>query len=1066
MSMTLPFPEQAMSEDGVRHLFDIDFTDEQMRAITAPLKPAVVIAGAGSGKTSLMSARVVWLVANGLTTADAVLGLTFTNKAAAELSTRVRGALRLLVASGGEPLLDDGEPTISTYHSYAASLLRDYGVWAGYEPSSQVMNDAQRLQLAESVVRDASGPFPALAVQAQTVTERLLALDQEANEHLIDLDELVAYDEGLIAEIDALEREHGKLTEDPTRARRTSRARLELVGLVRAYRQAKILRERIDFGDQMAAAATVAERVADTGRGERDRYSVVLLDEYQDTSMAQQRLVLALFGRGYPVMAVGDPFQSIYGWRGASIRNILSFKHDFAASEPAPVFSLGQNNRSGEAILTAANVVAEPLRAQFPDVVPLRPRDDLAGTGDVAVGMYRTVSDEIEALCDMVAEHVAEGTEPREIAVLCRETKTFAPVLAGLAKRRVPVDVVDIGGLLEVPEVVEVVAVLETLYDPTANPQLVRLLSGPRWRIGAVDLALLGSRARALATPRAGDATDSGFDGPISLEEQLQAAVAGSDPAERISLREALEDLGSLDYSPEARLRFKSLADELRALRFVLDQPPDAAISAVIATLGLDVELAADGQTRDHLDALLEQARAFAASGDGVTVGPFLAYLRLARRYDETLDGAAPVGGQGVQLLTVHKAKGLEWSTVFVPGVVGGVFPNGRSRSNPHTNAQALPYQLRGDAADFPTVSTWFGNQGFKAFKQTVAMRELAEDRRLAYVAVTRAARRLVVTGHRWGPNQQSPRALSPYLEALHDACQNGLGTVVTWCQEPAEGETNPELDIVTEYPWPVTADPETLAKRQQAAALVRGAAEGGSANGDQNLSDVERRVIADWDRDIEALLLEATRQPTSDDVVPALLSATSAVNVLRDSARALGALRRPLPRPPAEAAQRGTQFHQWVETLFGQVALLDVDGDGLASDPADADLAELQDAFMTGPYADRRPIAVEAPFQMLLGEESIAGRIDAVYDARDDQGLPPGTRFEVVDWKTGRHPADVLQLALYRVAWAELNGLPIDRVAATFYYVATGEVERPASLPDRAQLTEQWIAAIRPRAT
>ena len=977
----------------------------------------------------------------------------------------MRTALRRLEArSGSEGLLDDGEPTISTYHSYAASLLRDYGVWAGYEPSSSLMNDAQRLQLAESIVRTAPGPFPALAVQAQTVTERLLALEQEANEHLIDLDDLMAYDEALIAEIDALEAEQGKLTEDPAKARRTSRARVELVGLVRAYRQAKTHRERIDFGDQMAAAATVAERVAEAGKGERDRYSTVLLDEYQDTSMAQQRLMVALFGRGYPVMAVGDPFQSIYGWRGASIRNILSFKDDFAGTQPVPVFSLGQNNRSGEAILTAANAIAEPLRAEFPEVVPLRPRDDLAGTGHVAVGMYRTVTDEIQAVCDMVAGEVAAGTSPREIAVLCRETKTFAPVLAGLTDRRVPVDVVDISGLLEVPEVVEVIAVLEVLYDPTANPHLVRLLSGPRWRIGAVDLALLGTRARRLATPFGGDGSDVDTE-PMTLEKQLQAAVAGSDPAERISLSEAIEDPGSLNYSAEAREQFAQLARELRELRPVLDQPPDAAITSVIATLGLDIELAVDGRSRDHLDALLEQARAFAASGDGVTVGPFLAFLRLAQRYDETLDGAAPVGGQGVQLLTVHKAKGLEWSSVFVPGVVTGVFPNGRSRSNPHTNAQALPYRLRGDAGDFPTVSTWVGNQGFKSFKQAVSVRELAEDRRLAYVAVTRTAQRLVVTGHRWGPNQQSPRSLSPYLETLHEACQNGLGEVLSWCPAPPEDETNPELDVVTEYPWPVTTEAGALARRRRAAELVKAVGRAPTVD-DEVLSDAERAAIAEWDRDIEALLLEANQGRAPTQTVPALLSATSAASVMRDPSGALRSLHRPLPRGPAEAARRGTRFHQWVESRFGQVALLDLDGGELGDDLPGDDLVELQEAFLAGPYADRKPFAVEAPFQMLLGAESIAGRIDAVYEAGDDSSLPPGTRFEVVDWKTGSHPADMLQLALYRLAWAELNNIAVDQVAATFYYVATNEIQRPAKLPDRAQLTEQWIAATTARAT
>ena len=130
-----------------------------------------------------------------------------------------------------------------------------------------------------------------------------------------------------------------------------------------------------------------------------------------------------------------------------------------------------------------------------------------------------------------------------------------------------------------------------------------------------------------------------------------------------------------------------------------------------------------------------------------------------------------------------------------------------------------------------------------------------------------------------------------------------------------------------------------------------------------------------------------------------------------------------------------------------------------------DHDLEELQVAFLAGPYADRRPVAIEAPFQLVLGDNLVSGRIDAVYEVEGEAesgddgrgGLPPGTRYEVVDWKTGRHPADPLQLALYRIAWAELHQIPVEQVAATFYYVPTARVDRPADLPDRAALTEWW---------
>ncbi len=400
-------PTTGLTRKGICDLFGIPFTDEQLDAITAPHAPAVVIAGAGSGKTALMSARVVWLVSHGDVTPDQVLGLTFTNKAAAELTARVRRALRLLEGPDGPSV--EGEPTVSTYHAYAAALLREYGLWAGYEPAAQLLNDAQRIQLAENVVRRAPGPFPALGLRLTALTECVLTLDGELNEHLVDVAKLMADDTALIEELDAVEARDGKLTAAPAKARATAQARLELAPLVAEFRRVKAQRERVDFGDQMASAAILAETVSEVARGERMRFATVLLDEYQDTSMAQQRLLVALFGAGHPVMAVGDPFQSIYGWRGASVRNILTFDRDFGDPEPAPIYALGQNNRSGSAILTAANAVAEPLRGQFPEVAELRPQPAKADTGEVTIGLYRTAAEEIDVICDAVAAEVARG---------------------------------------------------------------------------------------------------------------------------------------------------------------------------------------------------------------------------------------------------------------------------------------------------------------------------------------------------------------------------------------------------------------------------------------------------------------------------------------------------------------------------------------------------------------------------------------------------------------------------------------------------------------------------------
>lgn len=1047
-------PTPGLTRTGICELFGIPFTDEQLDAITAPHAPAVVIAGAGSGKTALMSARVVWLVSKGLVTPDQVLGLTFTNKAAAELSARVRKALRLL--AGGSPA--DGEPTVSTYHSYAAALLREYGLWAGYEPAAQLLTDAQRIQLAESVVRRAPGPFPALGLRLTALTERVLTLDGELNEHLADLAAVMAYDTALIEELDAVEVLDGRLTAEPLKVRKTAQARLELAPLVAEFRRVKAQRERVDFGDQMAAAADLAETVAEVARSERERFGTVLLDEYQDTSMAQQRLLVALFGGGHPVMAVGDPFQAIYGWRGASVRNILTFDRDFGDPEPAPIFALGQNNRSGGAILKAANAVAEPLRGQFPEVAELRPQPAKTDTGQISIGLYRTAAEEIDVVCDAVAAEIAEGRPASDIAILCREAKVFPALISGLTVRGVSVDVVGLRGLLELPEVVEVVSTLEVLYDPTANPSLVRLLGGPRWRIGPADLAQLGARARELAaSPHVAARGDAKPEREETVAARLREAVAGIDPAETVSLIEALEDCGPGPFSRAARERFAALAEELRQLRAVIHQPPDVAIARVVSVTGLDIELATYGVATDHIDALLEQARGFTASGGGPGVGAFLSYLALARRYRSSLAVPAPSGGDGVALLTVHKAKGLEWHSVYVPQVVDGVFPSAQSRSTPLTSPALLPYPLRGDAADFPVVATWTGNKGVAAFKAEVAERELGEDRRLAYVALTRAADRLVVTGHRWGFTQAKPRDVSPYLQALAEVCEAGGGTVLHWEPEVVDGG-NPALTELISVPWPPVGDLEIAAAREAAALGVLDALQA-PAMDDGALDECARERVASWDADIAALIAEAERQSIQVVELPSSLSASWAVELLREPEAAARRLHRPMPRPPAAAAHRGTRFHQWVEARFGQVPLIDIDGlvpEGQAAH--DDDLKSLQEAFLSGPYAEREPVAVEAPFQLVLGEQILVGRIDAVYAADpNDPTLPVGTRYEVVDWKTGRHSADPLQLAFYRIAWAELRQIPVDQVAATFYYVASGQVERPGDLPDRQALARWW---------
>jgi DNA helicase-2/ATP-dependent DNA helicase PcrA len=214
--------------------------------------------------------------------------------------------------------------------------------------------------------------------------------------------------------------------------------------------------------------------------------------------------------------------------------------------------------------------------------------------------------------------------------------------------------------------------------------------------------------------------------------------------------------------------------------------------------------------------------------------------------------------------------------------------------------------------------------------------------------------------------------------------------------------------------------------------------------------------LVRGWDDDIALLLEERRAERSATRVVPlpASLSASDLLRLARDPEAFTRHLARPVPAAPAPAARRGTRFHAWVETHYGVAPLLDPDDLPGAADPdidSDDALAAMQEAFLASPYADRSPVGVEVPFSLVLGGRVVPGRIDAVFASADPDG---SARYEVVDWKTSRaHDSDPLQLAIYRLAYAELAGVPVDRVDAAFLYVRDGAVVRPDALPDRAAL-------------
>lgn len=1047
-------------------------SEQQWAAITAPLAPGVVIAGAGSGKTTLMAARVVYLVATGQVAPEEVLGLTFTTKAAAELTQRIRGALT------GAGLLEAGldeagetvealEPTVATYNAYAASLLTDHGLRIGFEPDTRVLADASRYQLAARVVQRYAGEVRLLSDDPATVITYLLSLDGAMSEHLVAAEAVLAHDAEARRGFEAARAEElagkGRKTylDDVDKALATLAKRTELLGLVAAYRRAKQELGLMDFSEQIELAARLAGEHPDVGAHERARFRVVLLDEYQDTSVAQARLLSSLFsgrlpetGRGHAVTAVGDPHQAIYGWRGASVSNILRFDESFPAADGAEVVTLplSVSRRSRELVLDVANRVAEPLHAAAQGAVrPLDPAPGKEG-GVVEVEVFETLAEELADLATQVQRSHDDGIAWHDIGVLTRDNAHAALVFDALTEADVPVEIVGLSGLLRLPEVAEVLSVLQLIQDVTANAALLTLLSGPRWAIGPRDLALLGRRSRELAQS-----------GPVETEEaveptlaeELAASVTGSDPAEVAALSDALEDPGEAAYSDEARVRFALLAAELRALRHYSGEPLLDLVRRVVDLTGIDLELASSlsrsaSARRDNLDLFVKAVADFWALDGDASLTSLLAYLQAEDEMGNGLAVAVPSESDSVKLLTVHRAKGLEWHTVFVTGVGQTRFPSTQRRPLWHTSPGQLPSLLRGDSDDLPHLEG-HDRPAMIDVRGRVNAHDDLEELRLGYVAVTRAAERLRMTAHLWTPARKQPVGPSTLLRTVREVLERRGAPIGPWPETPDKSTPNPLLETATALPWPRPGTPEEVTRRREAAQRVLDAR---ATLEDPEPVPEDLALLArlqEWDTELERLVAEARaeRPDVIDVALPSSLSATALARLRDDPDAFARDLARPMPRQPSPAARFGTRFHAWVESRFGQLGLLDPDdlpGRGDLGIDDDDDLRELIARFTAGPFGERAPYALEAPFALVLDGQVVRGRIDAVY--RDEDG------FLLVDWKTNRAAtADPLQLAIYRQAWAELHGIEPTQVRAAFHYVRTGETVEPEDLPDRQGL-------------
>ncbi|MGH9122496.1 MAG: UvrD-helicase domain-containing protein [Acidimicrobiales bacterium] len=630
----------------------------QLEAVTHPGGPLLVIAGAGSGKTRVLTRRIAWLIAHEGISPFEILAITFTNKAADEMRRRVTE----LVGPVAERMW------VSTFHSACVRILRRDATRLGYRQSFSIYDQADAVRLTSYVERD-------LGVDTKRLPPRSVhAAISAAKNEMVDFETFAS------------------------RARTTVDRRI--ADVYREYQARLLAASAMDFDDLLVVAVNLLDSCPDVLEHYQTRFRHVLVDEFQDTNAAQNRLVMLLAAKHRNVAVVGDGDQAIFGFRGADVRNILGFEAAFPGAKVVP---LEQNYRSTQVILDAANtVIANNSRRQ-----PKSLWTDQRGGETVVRYHAEDERDEGAWLADEIRRLHGRPYEWGDMAVFYRTNAMSRAIEEELVRRDIPYVVVGGTRFYDRREVKDLLAYLRAVANPLDEVSLKRIVNVPKRGVGDTSLGRIDRYA-----------ANHGVGFGEALQHAGEAGVSGR----------ALTGVGEL---------LGILAD-LRALR----DPPEAEEVEGEAGRMLDLVLERTGYLIE-----LESERGVEAVGRIENVQELVGAARQSGRLEAFLEEVGLVADSddlegdtsNVVLMTLHTAKGLEYPVVFIVGMEDGVFPHMRSLGEPT---------------------------------------ELEEERRLAYVGITRARERLYLT-HAWCRTlfgQTQYNSLSRFVKEIPDSLLRSEG--------------------------------------------------------------------------------------------------------------------------------------------------------------------------------------------------------------------------------------------------------------------------------------------------
>lgn len=662
-----------------------NLNSEQKDAVTHPAGPLLVVAGAGTGKTTVISHRIAWLIQQKLARPEEILALTFTDKAAGEMEARVD----VLVPYGYT------DTTIATFHSFGDRILREHALDLGLPPEFRVLSDTeQELFLADRFddiegiadLRPDHGPRKYVGAILKVISRAQDELISPARYHAV-ADELL----------------HKAIDDD---GRREARRQKEIAVIYEAYQLFKQQEGVIDFGDQIQLLYELLEREPTIREQLRARYRYILVDEFQDTNVAQYRLVQDLLSAESNITVVGDDDQAIYKFRGAAVSNILSFLRDFPTAQ---IVVLTKNYRSTQAILDSAyRLIQHNNPDRLEEKLQIKKQLTAGTQGEQPIFYwYEHDADELDGLVHHL-KNILAHTPANQIAILVRSNTFITSIAAALARAEIPFAASSDQSFPELPEVRGIIAFFRALASPDDSTNHMKLAFSVYYRLDPGWILAINDIAR-------------------KTNRSVNDVLANSDSV--VWQRLPTEGRTAISAFRDDLTRYRGLIGTRRAGEILYQFLRDRGFLAEPNTATVQLNLFSERPEPERLlmiqniAAVFDAIKRYGESGRDPFALNFIDQLEslLATVIPPSVDLGPDI--PAVQILTVHAAKGLEFEVVFLPTLTHDRFP-ARNRHEP----LSLPTELI--AETLPT-----GDE------------HLEEERRLAYVAMTRAKRQLYLSG-------------------------------------------------------------------------------------------------------------------------------------------------------------------------------------------------------------------------------------------------------------------------------------------------------------------------------